>query len=112
MDCQSPYVSVLYVTYFSSLMGCPNLLFYIYGDDIILGSPTLMGLQDLTTNCLIILKNHNFRVAPDKVQPIPPFKILRVLLSFDTVSPAKLQLLIQETYTLAQLQRHWERQID
>lgn len=83
----------------------PNILFYIYMDDIIFGSPTLSGLQELMTDCLAILKKNNFRVAPEKVQSIPPFKILGSTLSLDSVSPAKPQLLIQETYTLTQLQK-------
>ena len=45
-------------------------------DDIILGSPTSLSLCDLTANCLTILKGNNFKVAPDKVQSIPPFKVL------------------------------------
>ena len=57
-------------------MECPDILFYIYMNDIILGSPTLSGLRDLTTDCLTILKDSNFMVAPDKIQSIPPFKIL------------------------------------
>lgn len=50
---------------FSSLMERPDILFYIYMDDIILGSPTLSGLCYLTANCLSILKVNNFKVAPD-----------------------------------------------
>lgn len=61
---------------FSSLMEHPNILFYIYMDDIILGSPTLSSLCHLTANCLTILIGNDFKVAPDKVQSIPPFEIL------------------------------------
>lgn len=75
---------------FSSLMEHPDILFHIYMDDIILGSPTLSGLCDLTANCLTILKD-NFKVAPDKIQSIPPFKILSSscpLISFPQPNPS------------------------
>ena len=83
----------------------PNVLFYIYMDNIILGSPTSSGLRDLTDNSLIILKDNNFKVTPDKIQPIPPFKILVSILPLDLVSPAKPQLHIQDSYALPQLQK-------
>lgn len=73
-------------------------------DDIILGAPSCMGLQDLTDKCLSILK-YNFWVASEKIQKVEPFKILGSILSLDAVSPIKLQLQIKNAYALPQLQK-------
>lgn len=90
---------------FTSFFRNPDILFYIYMDDIILGAPDCSQLDLLTTECLSILAHHNFKVAPEKIQRIPPFKILGSLLSLDTVSLIRPQLKIQTSYTLPQLQK-------
>lgn len=70
-------------------------------DDIILGCSNLSDIQDL----IAILQANDFKVAPEKIQTIPPFRILGSMLFLDTVSPVKLQLNIQDSYTLTQLQK-------
>jgi hypothetical protein len=67
-------------------------------NDIILGAPSFSGLQKVTDKCFSIFKYNNFRVAPENIQKVPPFKILGVILSLDAVSPVKPQLQTQDLY--------------
>lgn len=89
------YSSVLYATYFSSLIGYLKMLFYIYKYDIILGYPKQSDMQDLTGECLTILQTNDFKVATEEIQNIPPLRILVSMLFLDTVSPSKPHLHIQ-----------------
>ena len=74
-------------------------------DDIILGSLEASDLRELTATCLSILQESGFTVAPDKIQIIPPFKIWGSILSLDSLSPAKPQLSLWESYSLPQFQK-------
>ena len=104
-----PIAPCLHVSYYmlnicSPFLDDSNIIFYMCMDDIILGAPSCMGLQDLTDKCLSILK-YNFWVASEKIQKVEPFKILGSILSLDAVSPIKLQLQIKNAYALPQLQK-------
>lgn len=61
---------------FASFLRDPDILFYIYMDDIILGAPDPSQLDLLTSKCLSILARHGFKVAPEKIQRVPLLKSL------------------------------------
>lgn len=77
------------------LLNRPGLLLYIYMDDIILGTVDHKFLDDSFAKCLNILESHGFQIAPEKVQKVPPFKVLGTILTLDSASPnSKYKILI------------------
>ena len=88
-----PICQYLMLHIFSSLMEHSNILFYIY----------MMSLFWETSHHQAFvtsqLKENNFKVAPDKIQSIPPFKIVGSILIWFP------QLHIKNSYILPQLQK-------
>ena len=73
-------------------------------DDIILGAPTAEQLTEAYKILRKYLSKGRLHISSDKVQVVPPFKILGSQLSLEGVSPRKPQLYIQDSYSLTGLQ--------
>ena len=83
----------------------PQITLYIYMDDIIIGATNALQLSSAYKELQGLLERGGLHISNDKVQTVPPFKILGTEFKLDSVCPLKPQLLLQSSYSLVDLQK-------
>ena len=82
-----------------------NTLLYVYMDDLIIGHLEESGLAPWVTTIVDILQQHGFKIAPNKIQKVPPFHILGSQLTLTQAKVNGPQLILPEPLTLTGLQK-------
>ena len=80
-------------------------LLYIYMDDQIIGHLEKSGIVPWLTIIVDILQQHEFKIAPNKIQKVPPFHILGSQLTLTQAKVNGPQLILPESVTLSGLQK-------
>ena len=79
-----PIVKIMYL---QPVRGLTYIKLYVYMDDIILGAPTAEQLTEAYKILRKCLSKGRLHISSDKVQLVPPFKILGSQLSLEGLSP-------------------------
>ena len=80
-----------------------NTLLYVYMDDLIIGHLEESGLAPWVTTIVDILQQHGFKIAPNKIQKVPPFHILGSQLTFTQAKVKGCQIILIEPLALSGL---------
>lgn len=82
-----------------------NTLLYVYMDDLIIGHLEESGLAPWIATIVDILQQYGFKIAPNKIQKVPPFHILGSQLTLTQAKVNGAQLILPEPITLSGLQK-------
>ena len=99
--CQN-YLATLLQDFF---YGDPDVLMYAYMDDLILGHRALPKLHQLMDKISDRLGEAGFAIAPEKVQWVPPLKVLGAELHLTAVRPLLPSISIPKNLEITQLQK-------
>ena len=82
-----------------------NALLYVYMDDLIIGYLEESGIAPSVITNVDIFQQHDFKIAPKKIQKVPLFHMLGSQLTFTQAKVNGSQLILPEPLILSGLQK-------